>query len=342
MMRGTYLAVGMLIGSAMLSACRAQPSTGALSEADLEATIEARVVVRLTEIAQASTPTPLPATATPLPATEVPPASPTPVRTEEDEEATAEPSPTPTVAPVTTPVEPYTEAGMDLLVTLNDWRISENMLPYEVNQTLTDLAQAQADYIDSLGYYPADFHQGPNGEYPKERAADAGWPYYHTPEQILIDEIANIGANADEALHWWLGSDIHSRSLHNAAYREIGVGTVEQQYGYLYVVVVGSRPDFLPTLYDPGKGQISLSYERYEYAVGGEFMLQPTMYQIVAALDAPVSPDAWSLWEPHISAPTDLGSTYVVVYTDGEHEVRSVVDQAVNILWLRSNLTPSQ
>jgi len=347
-MRGIYLATGALMASVMLSACALLSPRNMVSDADIQATVDTEVATRMaslmtdtaaTESAQPSvTATPQPTTA-PVPTN--PPATPeSPTAGDQasaEPESTVEPTPEPAL-----PVEPYDAAGMQVLVTLNAWRISEDLLPYSVNQSLTDLAQAQLDYIMSLPDVPDDIHRGPNGAYPKQRATAVGWPTYHTPDQILIDEIAYIGPNADRALDWWLGSEIHSATLHNPAYREIGVAVADHPYGHLYMIDFGSRPDVLPTLYDPEDGVIFLSAERHEYANGGQFMMQPTTYQIVATLDSLVLPDAWNPWVTRIHAPTDMGSSYVVVYTDGIHETRYTVDQASTILWLPTNITPPQ
>ena len=104
-MRGIYRAAGVLLALVMLSACALFSPQATPSEADMQATFDAAVAMRVAEISAASMPTAQPATATPLPeATEPPTPSPTPA-VESGDSQIAEPSSAPPVD-VSTLVEP--------------------------------------------------------------------------------------------------------------------------------------------------------------------------------------------------------------------------------------------
>lgn len=357
MNRRMILALAGLCAAILLNACSLFGSPSATPQVDIDATVDARVAALSTELRadiatqvaadlraqNAPTATAVPPTVTPPPAEEATAEESTAEETTSGAESAATPTPEP-AGPVAdaVPEEPYDQAGMEVLATLNAWRLSQNLLPYAVNQTLTDLAQEHLDYIRSLPEIPDDIHRGASGEYPKQRAAAAGWPTYNVPQQILVDEIAYVGPNAGKALDWWLGSTIHSATLHNPGYREIGVAVADHQYGHFYMIVFGSRPDVLPTLYDPSDGIVFLSAELHSYAAGGSFMMQPTTYQLAENAQSTASPEAWQPWVTRVRVPADLGSLFDVLYTDGIHQVRFTVDENATIVWLPTNITDGE
>ena len=84
--------------------------------------------------------------------------------------------------------------------------------------------------------------------------APYNWPTYTRPEQITVTEIAYDGRTVSAAMTFWRGSTIHRNAALNEIYREIGVAAMPHDDGYLYIVVLGARPNVLPALVDRKTG----------------------------------------------------------------------------------------
>ena len=252
--------------------------------------------------------------------------------------------PSPTAAPTATPAptaqvialtQPYDPASMEVLERINDWRVSQGLWPFKVNADLTRLAQAQADFLAGLSVFPDDPHAGPTGEQPKQRAADAGWPFYNTPDQIAVDEVAYTGASPASAVTWWQGSPIHARTLTQTAYREIGVADADKGHGHVYVGDVGSRPNEAPVLLDPASGTWYFSSEQYRWALGDRLQ-QVTRFAFLTDPSAQVDASAWQVYALKLPA-ADLGGELAVALNDGQHTVVTPISLPDDIAWLTSD-----
>jgi uncharacterized protein YkwD len=274
-------------------------------------------------------------TAPPVPTVTLAPTSPPPTP--------APPTETPVPAPTEVPtveVPTYAPVVLALIAALNEWRISTGLWPLRPDKTLEQMAVAQAEYVRSLPEIPdgGEIHTGPGGENPRQRAVDYGWPCYGASDRVAVTEIAYVGAGKDAALLFWENSPIHRQSALSAAYREIGVAALPHPYGFLYIVVLGARPNVLPALIDPVGGLLYLSTERYEYASTGGGIQEVVQVQVIPSADGPVDDAAWMPWALTLPAPEGLGGPFYVVYSDGINRVSTEVNPAVDVAWLPANL----
>lgn len=171
-MRRVYSGLCVLIAGLVLAACDgAQPDEAAVTITPTMPDIMATSMPR-------STSTPLP-TSEPVESATTPALTETPAETAAPTEAlTATPQPTPD------PAANYNEAELSTIAAINVWRISEGLWPLQINDTLSEMARAQADYVLSLPSIPygAAIHYGPDGKHERQRALIFGWPHYSTEE----------------------------------------------------------------------------------------------------------------------------------------------------------------
>jgi len=216
-------------------------------------------------------------------------------------------------------------AALDLIAALNAWRIEGDLWPLKPNDTLETLAIAQAAYLLSLPELPDDLHRGREGDYSPDRARRAGWPTYGRADLVAVSEIAYAGASVDRAIAWWQQSTVHRNTVLNPAYREVGVAALPHPYGYLFIVVVGARPNVLPTLIDPETNTLYLSDERFTGAERSDAWLDhATQVRLFDAEGKPLDQE-WQLWRLTLALPATAGDRIFVAYSDGKQEVLSEV-----------------
>lgn len=233
-------------------------------------------------------------------------------------------------------VETYNE----MVAALNEWRLEEGFSPLQPNSTLDALAQSQAEYLISLPDLPDDMHAGRLGEHPMERAVVApyNWPTYGRSDQVAIGEIAYVGFDVDAAITWWKGSSLHTRTVKNAAYREIGVGMVSHPFGTLFIVVLGARPNVLPVQIDSAKGVLYLTNESYTYANRSDsWLYQADQVRLFDAEGRPLS-DGWQDWDAELDVPAQAGDHLYVMFTDGSQQVLAEVDMRNDTVLLPGTL----
>jgi hypothetical protein len=230
--------------------------------------------------------------------------------------------------------------ALEVIARLNTWRVSEELWPLKPNETLEELAHAQAEHLLSQSVIPSgsEMHLGPGGESPVDRALAADWASYHSDVQTAIIEIAARFAEPEDAINWWRSSEVHRNAATDAGFREVGVAALPAAGGgNLYVVVLGSRPDVLPVLLDPVGEQLYLSSEQYRFGLGGDWIYGVTQYQMLASADSAPDDGAWLDWQLSIPAP-DGGTPYYVALSDGERQVVTEVQPGVDVAWLLENL----
>lgn len=230
---------------------------------------------------------------------------------------------------------------MRLLARLNEWRLSVGLWPYKPNETLDRMAHDQATYLLSLPELPfgGDIHLDAQGQNPRQRALRYGWPFYNTEEQVAVTEIANVGHDEDDAITFWQNSPIHRDSVVSPSYREIGIAALPYEGGgYLYIAVLGARPNVLPALVEPQAGRIYFSSERYRWSAGGDRIHEVTQVQFVPSADATPDPAAWQAWQASLPLPSEVGAAFAVIYSDGATQVTAPVNMNTDVAWLPSNL----
>jgi len=237
------------------------------------------------------------------------------------------------------PTFEYDPEALAVIAELNQWRLVEGLWPFKPNETLTELALEQAEYVNAQPSFPTDVHAGPDGSKPKDRALAAGWPHYSNEDQIAITEITVVATDPVGAINWWNGSPVHHDSVVDPAYREIGVAALEHPWGYLYVAVLGGRPDVLPALVEPDSGRLHFSAERYRWAgSGGDWLIDAKEIQVLDSAEAEPDPAAWLPWQYSINVPDVGGGAFNVAYTDGSRVTTAEVQPGFDTLWLPGNL----
>jgi uncharacterized protein YkwD len=213
-----------------------------------------------------------------------------------------------------------------LTAALNEWRLQIGLPPLVPNPILERMALDQAEYILSLPNIPsgAAIHTGRNGESPRQRALypQYNWTTFGAPEQLSLSEIASLRPNPSGAINFWKGSDIHNRTVSNATYREVGVAAVPYQLGFVYMVVVGSRPDVLTATADPRAGIIYLSTESYPRGQG-TWIRTVNEVRVLSMTGAVLSD--WQTWQSSIPIPPNAGDRVVVAYRVSDKTVTTEV-----------------
>jgi len=243
--------------------------------------------------------------------------------------------------PAPTAAQDAPEAGA-VIVALNAWRVQEGLWPLKPNPTLRALAEDQASYLLTLSALPegGDIHLGRSGEQPPERARRApyNWPSYSRPEQIALTEIAYDGRSASAALRFWKSSALHRSAALNIAYREVGVAALPDREGYLYIVVLGARPNVLPALADPAAGLLYLSDERYRFASGDRWIHNAARVRFFDAEGRPLG-SGWQPWQMMLPLPPGAGDRLFVMVSDGTVEVLTEVQPQRDQVLLPAGMT---
>jgi uncharacterized protein YkwD len=229
-------------------------------------------------------------------------------------------------------------AALDIVARINAYRDQLGLHPLQVNARLEAMARAQAEYLASLDELPenGDFHTGPNGLSPRERALrdPVNWETYGSDVQIAIGENAAVGS-VSFSMDYWLGSTIHHNTIVNPAYREIGVAAVSHPFGYIFIVVFGGRPNEIPVLVNPYTQRL---YIANDYFTGGtgDWLGQAQQMQVFDAEGEPLTEVI--PWRNTLPIPATDGDTLSVVFDDGTHQVATEVDLQRDIVVLPDTL----
>lgn len=137
--------------------------------------------------------------------------------------------------PIPHPAEAQGSSSAELIDAVNALRASQGLTPLQPNSILMGTAQAQANYMASIGQVT---HTGPGGTSPKDRAIAAG---YGGGATIFISENIQEGMNlsAAQAVQNWTGDAPHWNTMMGASYRDIGAGVATAGSAVYYVIDVG-------------------------------------------------------------------------------------------------------
>lgn len=227
----------------------------------------------------------------------------------------------------------------ELMRQINVWRLREGLGPLVYNPTLEAMAASQADYLLTLGSIPrgGDIHIGARGEDIRQRSQFEPflWPTYGHPQKISVTEIAAIG-NIRTAINFWSNSDIHRRSVTNPNYREVGVAA--RQYGtdVMFIVVLGGRPNVLPSLVDADSNLLYLTNERNTWT--GDWIGVATRYRILDSQRQVVQD--WASWARDVPIPTLDGDIFYVEYEDAAGK-RTATEVRRTPIWSSIPIVPT-
>lgn len=217
-----------------------------------------------------------------------------------------------------------------LLAQVNNWRVTEGLIPLRVNTTLQLMAVDQAAYVRAqmrAGSNVTDFHRDANGRSPLQRAySQYGWVTYGTSDQIEIGENAAVGS-VRYAINYWQNSDLHRRAALSQTFREVGVSAIPMPSGdFLFIIVFGSRPGVMTAQVDSQRTTLFVSRENSRYSSAR--LQEPTIRVFSAAGDAitPTQP-----YRSSMRVPVTPDTRLYILITAGETQSIIPIDLMVDI-----------
>lgn len=230
-----------------------------------------------------------------------------------------------------------TAAALQVIAAINAHRLEAGAVPLVRNPQLDDMARSQAEFVAAQNFAPPnyDFHKDARHEYPRQRALRFGWPTYGTnTAQIEVGENAGLG-NLNYVMDFWTNSEKHRTAMENKEYREIGVGLVPHEYGYMYIIVFGARPNAFPVSFDPTTCLVYLSNE-YHTAGNGTWIRWAETVQFKAADDTAFTEPIE--WQTPMVLPATVTKEFQIVFSGSGQQVSQGVDLARDIAILPDTL----
>ncbi len=135
----------------------------------------------------------------------------------------------------------FSPSASDVISAVNSLRASHGLPAYAVNSILMGTAQAQADYMASIGTFS---HTGPGGSSVTQRLLAAGYPLAgdlslggFRSENVVMGS----GMTPAEAVASWTTDSLHLNTMLSPDLQEIGAGVAEKD-GTFYYVIDCARP----------------------------------------------------------------------------------------------------
>jgi uncharacterized protein YkwD len=204
-----------------------------------------------------------------------------------------------------------------VIASLNTWRVELGLWPLQPDATLTRMAVDHATYLMTLAQLPAGgaIHNDAQGRTPRERAIQSPYNWVPYGQEAAVNEIAYVGATVRRAIDFWQGSDIHTRTVRNAAYRQVGAAAIPHRFGFLYIVVLGGQPNVLPAIADVVNGRLYLSNDTVQQERPPR-LRSATQVQVFDSAGRPLS-NSWLTWQSYLPLPQGVGDFITVMYSDG-------------------------
>ena len=146
---------------------------------------------------------------------------------------------------------PSLSTASELISAVNKVRATYGLAPYQTNSTLMGIAQAQAEYLISIGTMT---HISANGMRPFQRALTAG---YLVAGDLSLggwfseNITGGVGQTAEEAVQNWMGDDAHKTTMLSGIFRDVGAGVGVSGNTYYYVLDAGLSTGGTPVAYTP-------------------------------------------------------------------------------------------
>ncbi len=147
--------------------------------------------------------------------------------------------------------QPTFSTASDLISAVNAKRATFGLASYQTNSILMGVAQAQAEYLVSIGTIT---HTGPDGSRPFQRALAAG---YLVAGDLSLggwyseNLSAGVGQTAQEAVNLWMGDDAHKNTMLSGVLQDIGAGVGTYGNTYYYVLDASLSTGGTPVAYTP-------------------------------------------------------------------------------------------
>jgi uncharacterized protein YkwD len=146
---------------------------------------------------------------------------------------------------------PTFSSASDLINAVNDLRATYGREPYRPNSILMGIAQAQAEYLVSIGTIT---HTGPDGSRPYQRALAAGYPVagdLSLGGWFAENLTAGVGQTANDAVNIWMGDEPHKNTMLSETLQDAGAGVGISGNTYYYVLDAGLSTGGTPVPYTP-------------------------------------------------------------------------------------------
>jgi uncharacterized protein YkwD len=140
----------------------------------------------------------------------------------------------------------------ELIGAVNALRATYGLAPYRPNSILMSIAQAQAEYLVSIGTYT---HVDAQGRLPFQRALAAGYMVagdITTSVGFFAENVTGgAGQTAEEAVQAWMGDDPHRNTMLSGTLQDVGAGVGVNGNTYYYVLDAGLSTGGTPVVYTP-------------------------------------------------------------------------------------------
>ncbi len=219
------------------------------------------------------------------------------------------------------PFESDDTAASRALGLVNEWRVSEGLMPLELNGVLQQMAQAQAEYIlPRLSSISEEelYHHDAKGRTAIARAVEVyNWPDFNLPQRVEVGENA-AQFNVKGAVNFWQNSPIHKKTATNPTYREVGIVALPlpAKGTYLFYMCFGARPNKLTAMLAPEGDTLYVSREFSKYSP--EKKVEPTIQLFDANRTPLTDPMPYSL---KVSVPKGAGAKFYVKYKTSKSEL---------------------
>ena len=146
---------------------------------------------------------------------------------------------------------PAFSTSSDLISSVNALRATYGLAPYQQNSILMGVAQAQAEYLVSIGTIT---HTSADGLRPYQRALAAG---YLVAGDLNLggwyseNLTAGVGQTAKDAVNLWMGDVPHKNTMLSGILQDAGAGVGVYGNTYYYVLDVGLSTGGTPVAYTP-------------------------------------------------------------------------------------------
>ncbi len=154
-------------------------------------------------------------------------------------------------APARVAARPASSTAYELIEAVNALRAANGLPAYRTDPILMTIAQAQAEYMASIGTWT---HTGPDGSRPYQRALAAGYLVAGDLSRggwFSENVIMGNNLSAEAAVQAWLGDEAHKNTMLGAIYQDAGAGVAVAGNTYYYCLDVGLSTGGTPVVYTP-------------------------------------------------------------------------------------------
>ena len=201
------------------------------------------------------------------------------------------------------PVYAQTVEKPEILLRINEVRISNGLAPLAFNPALEKAAQRHSDDMAAKGFVD---HTGSDGSAPAERISDAGYAAWPSTK-VWAENVYAGNQGFNEALDFFLKDEAQQRNLLNARYREVGIGVavatnVAGAQTVYWTLTFGAQPNVLPIFINDGATlinmpQVAIHLTQEEAVPGGEGSAMGSAIEVRVSSLPEFTDAEWQRWE---------------------------------------------